>query len=79
VAMSITKFLPYVFTISGFGMVCNINNPISYFSGLLLMFIACLIWIRQLERQGPSKPMKELRHNEGPGHNANGKWLSIIR
>ena len=52
--MSLSKFLPYVYAICGLVMVCNIDSLLSYYSGLLLMLIACLIWTKQLERQEPN-------------------------
>jgi hypothetical protein len=47
--MSLNEALPYVFATSGLGMACNIDSLLSFHSGILLLLIACLIWIRQLE------------------------------
>ena len=51
--MYLNKFLPYLYALCGLGMVCNIDSTLGYYSGLLLMLIACLIWTKQLERQAP--------------------------
>lgn len=41
--------IPYVIAISGAGMVCNIGSPFGFYSGILLMLLASLIWAKQLE------------------------------
>lgn len=61
------KFLPYVFALCGLGMVCKIDSPLAYYSGLLLMLIACLIWIKQLERQGSLKTGERISPEDGVG------------
>jgi len=49
--MSLHNFLPLVYFISGLVMTCNFNSPLSFYPGILLMLIACLIWERHLENR----------------------------
>lgn len=43
------KAIPYVYSICGLGLVCNFESLLSYCSGILLMLVACLIWMRRQE------------------------------
>jgi hypothetical protein len=79
-AMSLTRFLPYVLTLTGLGLASNIDNPLSYNSGFVLLLLACLIWIRRLDHREPAKPMKELpQEEEQGGHEAAPKLRQAIR
>jgi len=49
--MTLHNFQPLVYFISGLVMTCNFNSSLSFYSGILLMLIACLIWERRLENQ----------------------------
>jgi len=49
--MILRNVQPLVYLISGLGMTCNFNSSLCFYSGILLMLIACLIWERRLEHQ----------------------------
>jgi hypothetical protein len=49
--MRLNKFLPYVYAISGAYMASNLDSLLAFHAGVLLMLVACLIWIKQLEHQ----------------------------
>ena len=53
--MILNEVLPYVYSISGLGMACIIDSPLSFYSGIAFMLLACLIWVQRMEhRQGQS-------------------------
>ena len=45
------KTLPYVIFTCGLLSACNVDSSFSFYPGILLMLIACLIWERQLEHK----------------------------
>jgi len=49
--MRLNRALPYIFALTGLGMASNLDSPLGFDSGLLLMLIACLIWMRQMEHR----------------------------
>jgi len=49
--MILRNVLPIIYSVSGLGMACNFNSPLCFYSGILLMLVACLIWERRLENQ----------------------------
>lgn len=40
--------LPFLFILSGLGLASNTASPLSFNVGILLMLIACLIWMKRL-------------------------------
>ena len=49
--MKLNDSLPFVYAFSGMGLASNFDSLLSFYSGILLIFVACLIWIRRLEYQ----------------------------
>ena len=49
--MILGNFQPLAFFTSGLVMICTFNSSLAFYSGILLMLIACLIWGRHLENQ----------------------------
>ena len=49
--MYLNKFMPYVCAMVGVGMAYSMDSLLGFHAGLLLMLVACLIWIKQLEHQ----------------------------
>ena len=49
--MWLNKALPCVFAITGLGIACIFDSLLGFESGLLLMLIACLIWMKRLEHR----------------------------
>jgi len=47
--MTLRNVQPVTCFISGVVLTCNLNSSLSFYSGILLMLIACLIWQRHLE------------------------------
>jgi len=47
--MILRNVQPIIYFISGLVLTCNFNSSLSFYSGILLMLIACLIWERHLE------------------------------
>ena len=49
--MWLNKALPCVFAVTGLGIACIFDSLLGFESGLLLMLIACLIWMKRLEHR----------------------------
>jgi hypothetical protein len=49
--MYLKKALPSLCFFSGLGLTCNIDSALDYFSGSLLMLLACIIWIKRADQQ----------------------------
>jgi hypothetical protein len=47
--MTLKKALPYTCFIFGLVSACDYDYALSFYPGILLMLVACLIWIKQLE------------------------------
>ena len=47
--MNINKVLPGIYFCSGLAITFNIDSALGYFSGNLLMLIACMIWLKRAE------------------------------
>jgi hypothetical protein len=47
--MNIHKALPGLYFCSGLAIAFNIDSALGYFSGNLLMLIACIIWFKRAE------------------------------
>jgi hypothetical protein len=47
--MTTKKVFPYIYFICGLASACDYDSALSFYPGILLMLVACLIWIRQLE------------------------------
>jgi hypothetical protein len=43
--------ISWVYFVGGLGFLSNFGSVLSYLFGSLLMLVACLTWLRQLEHQ----------------------------
>lgn len=43
--------IPYVCFFCGLGAASNFDSAVSFYSGSLLMLLACMAWLKQLDRQ----------------------------
>ena len=56
--MYLKTVLPSLCFCGGLGLItCNINSALDYFSGSLLMLLACIIWIKRADQQ-QHRPVK---------------------
>jgi hypothetical protein len=62
--MTIKWAFPYIFFICGLGGASDYDSALSFYSGILLMLVACLIWIKQLEIPD--------NHSKSSGNHASG-------
>jgi len=49
--MILRNILPIFYSICGLGLACNFNSSLCFYSGILLMLVACLIWEQRLENR----------------------------
>lgn len=42
------NLVPLFFAISGLGLATSVTSPLGFEAGILLMFVACLIWMRRI-------------------------------
>ena len=47
--MKLNDSLPVIYAFSGMGLASNFESLLSFYCGILLIFVACLIWMRRLE------------------------------
>ena len=50
--MSLHTIKPLICFTCGLVMVCDVYSALSFYSGMLFMLAACLMWQRNLETQG---------------------------
>jgi len=49
--MILRNALPFTCIISGLCLAFNLDLSLSFYTGILLMLIACLIWLKRLEER----------------------------
>lgn len=60
--MKLNDSLPCFYAFGGLGLASNFESLISFYSGILLIFVACLIWMRRIEYR------QDLTRNVKRGH-----------
>jgi hypothetical protein len=52
-SMNINKALPALYFFSGMAITFHVDSAFGYFTGNLLMLLACIIWFRRAESRQP--------------------------
>jgi len=47
--MTLKNALPFVIFLCGLANACDYDSSLNFFPGILLMLLACLIWLKRLE------------------------------